>query len=234
MDKRLFPDSQLYCEGRKRTHLRGWFHFFMCITFFPMMAFNYIYILYNTDKTNIRYISFIACFTNLIIIYAAHCVSAFYHICELDFKHEVIAQKIDIIGANLYVASSYLPMALLLFPTNIGIGLLSIAGGLVGWNIHSIIHSNYSLHQPLYICLLQVLFFYYIYEYLTRTELIFNLSGLFLLSIGSIFLFKEICPSMFDQTFFDSFEMYHGFSVLCLMTTCLMNYSIFKRTILID
>jgi hypothetical protein len=168
------------------------------------------------------------------IIYAAHCVSAFYHIRQLDFKYEVIAQKVDIIGANLYVASSYLPMALLLFPTNIGFALLSMAGGLVGWNIHSIIYSNYSLHQPLYICLLQFVFFYYIYEYLTTTELLLNWSGLLLLSIGSIFLFKEICPSIFDKTFFDYFEMYHGFSVLCLMTTCLMNYSIFKLTILIE
>lgn len=231
MDQKLFPNSQLYCEGRNRTHLRGWFHFFMCITFFPMLAFNYIYILYNIDKTRVRYISFIACFTNLMIIYAAHCVSAFYHIRQLDLTSEIMAQKIDIIGANLYVASSYLPMALL-FPFNIGIALLSMAGGLVGWNIHSIIYSNYDLHQPLYICLLQCVFFYYIYEYLTTTEFILNWSGLFLLSIGSIFLFNEICPSVFDHTFFDYFEMYHGFSVLCLMTTCLMNYSIFKRTIL--
>ena len=68
MDGRLFTNSLLYCEGRERTHFRGWFHFFMCISFFPMLFTNYIYAFYNSDKTDnpdnpdkTNVISFIAC-----------------------------------------------------------------------------------------------------------------------------------------------------------------------------
>ena len=118
MDTRLFPNDTLYCEGRIRTWLRGWFHFFMCITFFPLLLINYISIFSHSEKANTTI--FIACVLNLLIIYMAHCMSAFYHICPLELPQEIVAQKMDIIGANLYVASSYLPMVFALFPTNIG------------------------------------------------------------------------------------------------------------------
>jgi predicted membrane channel-forming protein YqfA (hemolysin III family) len=231
MDDRLFTNSLLYCEGRERTHLRGWFHFFMCISFFPMLFTNYIYAFYNSDKTDkTNVISFIACITNFLIIYGAHCVSAYYHICELPLDIEIFFQKFDIIGANLYIASSYLPMALLLFPTNVGALLIAIVSLLVMWNINCIITSNYALHQPIYICLLQLVFGIYIYNYLTTTEFILNCVGLISLVIGTLFLFNQFCPPIFDQEYFNYFEMYHGFSLICLTTTCLMNYSIFKRT----
>jgi len=233
LDNRLFKDIPLYCEGRERTHLRGWFHFFMCISFFPMLFANYVCLFYNSDKTSISYISFIACITNFLIIYVAHCVSAYYHICELPLETEIFFQKFDIIGANLYIASSYLPMALLLFPTNVGTILLLLVSLLVIWNINSIITSDYSLHQPIYICLLQIVFGFYIYNYLTTTEFTLNCVGLVSLGVGTVFLFNQLCPTQIDQEYFNYFEMYHGFSLICLSSICLMNYSIFKRTFIV-
>jgi channel protein (hemolysin III family) len=230
MDVRLFKDTSLYCEGRERTHFRGWFHFFMCISFFPMLFANYVCLFYNSNKTSVSYMSFIACITNFLIIYVAHCVSAYYHICDLSLNAEILFQKLDIIGANLYIASSYLPMALLLFPTNVGALLLSFVSLLVIWNVQCIITSNYLLHQPIYICLMQFVFGFYIYKYLTTTEFTLNCVGLVSLAIGTVFLFNQICPEQIDQNYFNYFEMYHGFSLFCLTSICLMNYSIFKRT----
>lgn len=229
-DNRLFPNTLLYCEGRNRTHLRGWFHFFMCISFFPLLLINYLYIYYQSNKSEINFLSFFVCIFNLLVIYIAHCFSAYYHICELNTEDEIYAQKRDIVGANLYVATSYLPMALLLFPRNIGILLIIMATAIVGWNIYGIVNSRYSLHQPAYICLLQILFGYYVYNYLNKYEFTLNCSGLLFLCIGAIFLLYEICPLNVDAKYFDYFEMYHGISVICLTTICLMNYNIFKRT----
>ena len=230
-DNRLFPNSILYCEGRERTHLRGWFHFFSCISFFPMLFTNYIYLFYNSNKTDINFKSFITCLTNFLIIYCAHGVSAFYHICDLKLEDEIRFQRFDIIGANLYIASSYLPMALLLFPTTPGILLSALALLLLGWNINTILNSTYALHQPIYICLLQLMFVKYIYNLLTTTELVLYCTGLLSLAVGSVFLFNQSCPLPVDTNYFNYFEMYHGFSLICLSSICLMNYSIFKRTL---
>lgn len=230
MDRRLFPNDILYCEGRTRTWLRGWFHFFMCITFFPLLLVNYISIFLHSEKPNTTI--FIACVLNLLIIYIAHCMSAFYHICPLELPQEIIAQKMDIIGANLYVASSYLPMVFAIFPTNIGISLFLGVLVTVIWNIVCIVNSNYNLNQPVFLCLWQILFGYYIWKYFTRSELILNCSGLGALAIGAWFLIYEYIPFGIETPFFNSFEMYHGISVFCLMCTCLMNYSMFKRTVL--
>lgn len=232
-DNRLFPNTKLYCDGRPRSSLRGWFHFFACITFFPMLLTNYIYIFYNSDKTAINWLSFAACITNFLFIYVAHCISAFYHIWDLNLNNEILLQRMDIIGANMYIASSYLPMALL-FPTNIGILLIILATILVGWNIFGILNSSYSLHQPVYICLLLIVFGYYIYKFLTSAEYILLYTGIFSLAIGYICLFYEIdAPFNIDPAFFSHFEIYHGFSLICLSSICLMNYSIFKRTFIL-
>jgi len=228
-NKRLFENDQLYCEGRERTHLRGWFHFLMCISFFPMLLSAYLYQFYYSDKTNISYISFIACTANIIIIYVAHCISAYYHIKPLSLEDEIFFQKLDITGANLYVASSYLPMSVVL-PYGVSALLLGFVSLLVGFNINGIIASNYSMLQPAFICILQFIFGYYLYHSLNKTEIALNLIGIFSLIIGSAFLFNQWHVPLVDEAYFNYFEVYHGFSVICLITICLMNYSIFKRT----
>jgi predicted membrane channel-forming protein YqfA (hemolysin III family) len=226
-DNRLFKGDKLYCEGRERSAIRGWFHLGACVSFFPMLLINYVYIFATVP--NINKTSLVVCFTNFLIIYLAHCISAFYHISNLPPQLEIIAQKIDYIGANCYVASSYLPMALLLFPTNIGLSLLAIVGPILGWNIVSIIKSNYSIQQPIFIIIPQLLFFYFIYTYFTSTEFFLNWFGLACLSIGSSFMIYDYSVVK-NSKYFNNFEIYHGFSLICLSTICMMNYSIFKRT----
>ena len=231
---RLFPNTQLYCEGRERSIIRGWLHFVACISFFPCLFVNYLNILFTTPQIN--YFSFCACFLNFMIIYVAHMISAFYHISILLPHQEMLLQKMDIIGANFYVASSYLPMAITLFPVEACTTLLTMSAGVLGWNVRCIIHSKYGMHQPMYIILLQVLFSPFIYNYLTTEELIMNCTGIISLSGGAYFLF-QIDPRYYinkERKFFTQFDTYHAFSVICLTTTCLMNYSIFKRTYLFE
>lgn len=182
---RLFPNTQLHCEERERSIIRGWFHFLACITIFPCLLISYLNIFVNTQQLN--YWSFYVAFFNFMIIYVAHIISAFYHIGNLLPHQEILLQKTDIIGANCYVASSYLPMAILLFPIEVGTALLTTSGGVLGWNIHCIIHSKYGMHQPMYIILLQVLFSPFIYTHLTTEELIMNCTGIASLSGGAYF-----------------------------------------------
>ncbi len=227
MDNRLFPESKLYSEGRQRSALRGKLHLFACISFFPMLLINYLYIIYNNKEVNL--LAFFACFTNFIIIFIAHVISAFYHITDLPVHLEIIVQKMDIIGANLYVASSYLPMTLLLFPLHIGLPILTMVSGVLGWNIYSIINSTYDLYQIGYLTIFQVIFGYYLYKFMTREEIGLNCIGIASLAIGSIFLFMEM-PYLIGNKFFSNFEVYHSLSLICLSTICLMNYSIFLRS----
>ena len=234
-DNRLFPNFPLYCEGRERSRIRGWLHFIACVTFFPSLLFIYLNIFFTTPSDQLNYLSFFACFTNFMVIYVAHMISAFYHITDCLPHNEIFFQRTDIIGANCYVASSYLPMALLLFPSNIGATLLTLSTSVLGWNMYGIIHSSYEMYQPMYIILLQILFFPFIYTFLSSEELILNCTGILSLVVGAGFLFK-IDPEIYvnkERQFFTQFDMYHAFSLICLTTTCLMNYSIFNRTYLI-
>jgi predicted membrane channel-forming protein YqfA (hemolysin III family) len=170
------------------------------------------------------------------IIYVAHMISAFYHISNLLPHQEILLQKMDFIGANFYVASSYWPMTIALFPTEVGTTLLTMSAGVLGWNVRCIIHSRYGMHQPIYLILLQLLFSPFIYTYFTTEELILNCTGIISLSAGAYFLF-QIDPRHYvnkERKLFTQFDTYHAFSVICLTTTCLMNYSIFKRTYLLE
>jgi hypothetical protein len=222
-DNRLFPGTKLYCEGRERTALRGRLHLYACLSFFPMLLINYLYIFINEE---VNLLAFFACFSNFMIIFIAHCISAFYHISELPVHLEIIAQKMDILGANFYIASSYLPMALVLFPLNVGIILLTLVSGILGWNVYSIINSTYSLYQPAFLVVPQILFAYYVYNYLSCEQLWLNCIGIASLAIASIFLYIEI-PYFTENKYFSNFEIYHSFSLICLSTICLMNYSTF-------
>jgi predicted membrane channel-forming protein YqfA (hemolysin III family) len=222
---KLFKNEILYSEGRLRPYFRGKHHLISCITIFPLFLYLFCKSYNGTNKYQ-----FIVCIINFIILYLAHIISAFYHIVDLSIKNEIIIQKIDIIGANWYITSSYFPMALLLFPAKAGITLVVCAISICLWNNYDIIYSNYSITRPLYIVSLQVPFMYYIINYLTLYEIKCFFTGIILLFIASIFLIYEICPHMFNKNIFGNFEIYHSISVICVLLILLMNYNIYLRT----
>ena len=222
---KLFKNEILYSEGRLRPYFRGKHHLISCITIFPL----FLYLFCKSYNRNNNY-QFIVCIINFMIIYSAHIISAFYHIIDLSIKNEIIIQKIDFIGANWYITSSYFPMALLLFPSKAGITLVVCAVSICLWNNYDIIYSNYSITRPLYIVSLQVPFMYYIINYLTLYEIKCFFTGIILLFIASIFLIYEICPHMFNKNIFGNFEIYHSISVICVLLILLMNYNIYLRT----
>lgn len=218
---RLFNDAEMYAEGRPRPFFRGKIHLACCLTIFPV----FIYLFWKAAQHN--NIVLIVGMTNLLIIYAAHCISAYYHMVDMPLEKEIFFQKMDIIGANWYIGTSYYPMALLLFPPVAGILLAVLATTITSYNSYCIWTSNYSVFQVLFIIGLQIPFLYYIWKHMNKFELFNNFLGLATLGIASIFFIHDICP--FDKTVFSHFEIYHTLSVVCILTTCFMNYSIIMR-----
>jgi hypothetical protein len=219
--KRLFEDATMYAEGRSRPFFRGKIHLACCLTIFPV----FVYFYWKATEHN--NLARIVGLTNLLIIYVAHCISAYYHMIDMPLEKEILLQKMDIIGANWYVGSSLYPMALLSFPPISGIFLALLATAITSYNSYCIWTSTYSVFQILFIIGLQIPFFYYIYKHLNTFEITSNFLGLATLGIASIFFIHDICP--FDKTVFSHFEIYHTLSVVCIITTCLMNYSIVSR-----
>ena len=60
-------------------------------------------------------------------------------------------------------------------------------------------------------------------------EIIYLYGSIISLAIGTTFLACEICPKCFNQDIFSYYEIYHSFTILCLLGVCLLNYSIYKR-----
>jgi hypothetical protein len=222
-DNRLFKNDILYSEGRLRTPYRGKFHLIANFTIFPY----FIYKMYDSSIYN--FVAFSIGITNLLIIYLTHIISSFYHIYNFSVENEIIIQKMDYIGLTWYIGSSYYPMALLLFPKNTGIILVICSTVIMYKNSIDIWYSKYSLYRPIFIVGLQIPFFNYIVTYLNNFELICNFTGIFTLVCAAYVMVYEFCPSFCNPKIFGHFEIYHSLSIICLLTTLMMNYSIVSR-----
>lgn len=223
MEKQLFEGDPLYCNGRNRPILRGKIHLISALTIFPIFV--YLYYKASCEHT----FAFMVGMGNLLIVYLAHIISAIYHSMPVSKETEILLQKMDIIGANWYIGSSYYPMALLLFPKEPGYLLAALATGIMIFNSVCVWKSEYSIVQPLLIVALQIPFFHYIYKYMTRFELTCNFIGIGTLFVAAAFLMYDPEISWFDSTICTSYEIYHLLSVVCFMSILLMNYSIVCR-----
>jgi hypothetical protein len=223
MEKQLFEGDNLYCTGRNRPWMRGKLHIIASLTAFPM----FLYYFYKSACNNSWALT--VGMTNVIIVYLAHIISSIYHTLDVSKETEILLQKIDIIGSNWYIGSSYFPMALLLFPKGPGYLLAFLAVTIALWNSYCVWISDYSIVQPLYIVALQIPFFYYIYNYMTTYELTCNFVGIGALFFAGWFLLKDPKISFFDESICTSYEIYHSLSVVCFMAILLMNYSIVCR-----
>ena len=235
----LFSEYKLYSEGRHKTWFRGVFHTICCLTLFPYFIWKYYNHVTSIHNANLNCdlsqqppnnFALIVCFFNLIVLYIAHLFSAIYHAFPLTIDQEIVLQKLDIATVSWYIGTSYFPMALLLFPTNVGISLAIIVTLLAIWNCYDVWRCKYPIHRPIYFVAMQIPFAYYICTYLTSQEVIYNYSAIASFFVGAVFFIYEVSPSWFNTDIFDHFEIYHSMSVICLTLTIMMNYSIFERT----
>lgn len=224
-NNRLFKNDILYCEGRYKSQFRGKLHLISLFTIFPFFIYKLCSLsFYNTSAF------FIGMF-NLLSIYIAHIISAIYHTTIFSVKNEIFIQKLDYIGLNWYIGTSYYPMAFLLFPNNIGFLLVGFSTIIMCKNSYDVLISKYAIFRPLFIVGLQIPFFTYIITYLNKYELICNFSGIFTLLCAGYIMIYNFCPPFLQEKIngIDSFEIYHVLSIICLLSTLLMNYSIVSR-----
>lgn len=218
--KQLFEGHLLYSTGRPRSFFRGKVHLLSSLFVFPA-------VLYYFAKASWRdSFVFRVGMLNAGLVYAAHAVSAVYHTFPVDENLEKIWQKMDYTGANLYIGSSFLPMALLSFPEAPGQLFAALLAIGTGWNCVDIWNSWYSMTRPGFVIALHVLFAYYLFTTLTWFEIGMLYAAIGLLYVGSTFLIYDPSSSLSKDV---SFEIYHLISVLCYVCILMMNYSIVKR-----
>jgi len=222
-DNRLFANEILYSEGRLRTPYCGIFHLIANFTIFPY----FIYKMYDSSIYN--FFAFSIGITNLLIIYTTHIISSLYHTHDFSVENEIIIQKLEYIGLTWYIGSSYYPMAVLLFPKNIGMLLVFCSIIIMYSNSVDIWYSRYSIYRPVLIIGLQIPFYNCIITYLNNFELICNFTGIFTLLFSAYIMVYEFCPSFCNPKIFGHFEIFHSLSIICLLTTLMMNYSIVNR-----
>ena len=132
----------------------------------------------------------------------------------------------DFIGVNLYIGSSFLPMALLLFPEGPGQLFAALLAIGTGWNCIDVWNSWYSISQPTLAIYLYVLFSTYVWTTMTWFEMTMFYAAIGLLKVGSTLLMYEGKSSFSREVLF---EMYHLISVFGCAAVLCMNYSILKR-----
>jgi hypothetical protein len=221
-DNRLFKGEQLYCEGRIRTSYRGKFHLVANMTIFPY----FIYI-YNSQPLDL--FAYKVGITNLLILYSAHIVSSIYHIFDFSIQNEIFMQKLDHTFLNLYIGSSYYPMALLLLPKHTGELLLLFLSLIMYKNCLDIWSSKYSIYRSSLLVLLEFPFLTNIATYFTNYELICNFIAIGAIFCGGYFIINELSPSCYNTKTFGFFDIYHSFSIICTIAIFSMNYSIVTR-----
>ena len=218
--KALFEGNLLYSTGRPRSVFRGKVHLLSSLFVFPFVLYYFAQASWNNPYV------FRVGMLNAGLIYFAHAMSAVYHTFPVSQNLEIIWQKMDYIGANMYIGSSFIPMALLLFPEGPGqlfAALLAIA---TGWNCIDVWNSWYSMTRPAFTIGLHFLFLYYLWTTMTGFEMAMLYAAIGLLYVGSTFLIYDPKSSFSKDV---SFEIYHIISVACYAAILSMNYSILKR-----
>ena len=218
--KQLFEGHLLYSTGRPRSVFRGKVHLISSLFVFPVVLYYFAKASWHNPFV------FRVGMANAVLVYAAHAISAVYHTVPVSENLEKIWQKMDYIGANLYAGSSFLPMALLLFPEAPGQLFAALVMIGTGWNCIDVWNSWYSVTRPGFTIALHFLFAYYLFTSLTGFEIGMLYTAIGLLYAGSTFLIYDPTSSLSKDV---SFEIYHLLTVGCYAAILLMNYSIVKR-----
>ena len=218
--KQLFEGHLLYSTGRPRSVYRGKVHLLSSLFVFPVALYYFARASWHNPFV------FRVGMLNAVFVYLAHAVSAIYHTFPVSENLEKIWQKMDYIGANLYIGSSFLPMALLLFPEAPGQLFAALLAIGTGWNCVDIWNSWYSMTRPAFTIGLHFLFAYYLFTTLTGFEIGMLYTAIGFLYLGSTFLIYDPASSLSKDV---SFEIYHLLSVVCYVAILMMNYSIVQR-----
>jgi channel protein (hemolysin III family) len=211
----LFKGDLLYSRGRSRPWMRGKLHLVCSCTVSPALVYSF----YRASAHD-GFARGVGMAYVLTVCYA-HAVSAVYHTFTVSPAREIVLQKLDYIGANVYIGASWCPMALLAFPTRPGCAFATIVVAGIGWNCVDVWRSNYTITRPLILIVAHLPFLHYVFLCLTWREI----AHLYL-AIGSIFCGSSILIAS-DRDI--SFEIYHVFTMMCMFFVVQMNYSIVSR-----
>lgn len=230
-DDRMF-DGLLYCEGRAKPYLRGFFHL---VSTTILMPYYYYYFMYpQIDK--------IYEFVAVAILYGGSYfsfgTSTLFHRLEWNKHTEIQLQKLDHCAIFINIACVYTPVALVLFnqnydklyfPVIVTLILTWLAASFGVYHVY-----NYrSQRMKLWVStiFLSVPAYPMLSSCLTKFERTMAIIGLASYAFGAYIFSKRFkfiesfCPLIFGYH-----EIFHIFTVLSFTCTILLLYSIISDT----
>ena len=221
-DGRLYENELLYVEGRHKPALRGWIHA-LCVLGLPFVVWRLI-----KQGSGSPYATFVAIMFSITNVLIFVC-SALFHVGSWSHQVEIVLQKLDHMACSLFAAGKMVPLAMLAFPTRVGILLVGFIVIMCVWNFWSTIKLQPSVLRQAMIpaCLLPFIY-PYCFEHMTTFEFYSMVSILVLQGIGAM-IFSYEYPNPFPNHF-GYHEIFHIFVVMAAGLSVVASGSIIERT----
>jgi len=222
MDKRLFSDETLYCEGLFKPKLRGKIHLFSLILF-PFVCWH----LYE-GVGGFTYPFFISAI-NLLGNLFCFTISGLYHVFDWSLENEIKMQKFDHLSISLWSICMMFPVAFLLFPQKSGKIFITVTIIACIINCICIYTSNPSLFCSCLVPSSILLFVNLCYKYMTTWEFISMIAVFISQGLGVYVLASKIDFEFIDFTVFGYHEFYHVMSIISAFFIYQISYSVAVR-----
>ena len=222
MDKRLFTDETLYCEGLVKPEFRGKIHFLSLLAF--PYAFYKLYCAAN-GFTYAFFIGSISLLTNLLCFGT----SALYHVSNWSLENEIILQKMDHFMISLWCFGMMFPISFLLFPESEGLYFISLTFLAFVANGYCIYNSTPSIIAASIVPSVILLYVFTCYKHMNDWEWI-SMWCVFAFQIAGTIIFSlKIDTGIISPEIFGYHEFFHCLSLFAAFFVYQVNYSIVSR-----
>jgi hemolysin III len=148
--------------------------------------------------------------------------SAAYHVFTWSPEAEILIQKFDHLCIAIHSAGTFVPLAILVLPMRLGMGLLCVSWALVGWNAHQLfVKCRPSVVNQILVPMTILLYMPALHTYFTGYELACAYATIGLQATG-VYVFTREWPQL-RPTFFGHHECFHVLVILAGVTVFLCN-----------
>jgi hemolysin III len=222
MDKRLFSDETLYCEGLFKPKLRGKIHL-LTLIIFPFACWH----LYQ-GAGGLTYAFFISA-VNLLGNLFCFTTSALYHVFDWPLEKEIKMQKWDHYSISLWSIGMMFPVAFLLFPRKNGKIFITVTIIACIINCICIYMSKPSLFFSCLVPSSILLFVNLCYKYMTTKEFLLMVGVFISQGLGVYILTSKIDFKFFNSAIFGYHEFFHVMTLIAAFFIYQISYSAASR-----
>jgi hypothetical protein len=217
IDNRLFKEDLLYCEGKHKPFFRGKIHL-ASLVFFPVG----FYFVYHSNYPLLGYV-------NVISNMGCFAISGFYHTFDWSPSTEIILQKLDHFAISLWCLFMMMPLAFILFPTEIRIPFVTIMLSTFFINLHAIWNCEPSVIKSSAIPASLLLFLPVCYRHMNDVEWT-SMCLVFAFQIAGTMAYSENQKKhTIPCQIFGYHELFHTLSLFTAFFVYYLNYSVINR-----